>query len=185
MSDFPDWGGGGGGGGGYLSLTGDGQTQTPGALTQAGEFTVTAIDATLDVGSGTPLNGSINLSSTTGEVTVDALGFIVNTDGIELDSGTGLVQVDTTQALVVNTGGLITKEGTNLGNNVGIVTPGSQPIFIMDELGAGIFVQMWMFNGNPNGHINPGGGHNGDLCVDTGTPNLWQWHTGTSTWVAL
>jgi hypothetical protein len=42
MSDFPDWGGGGGGGGGgYLSLTGAGQTATPGELDQSGPFTVT------------------------------------------------------------------------------------------------------------------------------------------------
>lgn len=70
-ADVPDWtvavvNGGGGGGAPYASLTGPGETATPGALTQTGDFEV---DAT----TGGPGN-SITLNAGAGGLSADSTG---------------------------------------------------------------------------------------------------------------
>lgn len=79
---------GGGGGGGYASLTGPGQTVTPGALTQAGAFTIS--NGTLTQGGGNVSLGNGWITTTTGGGGTATMGYSVGHVSV---LGSGLIEV--------------------------------------------------------------------------------------------
>jgi hypothetical protein len=223
VTDFPDWTTAvqttGGGGAGYASLTGPGETTTPGDLTQLGGLRVT------DTGSGgfevftdgplqvTCNNGNPLLveNTGTGGVKVYANGagpltLLADTNAslihVEANGGGGVNVVNVES---VGSGGAVGIAG---GANAGFLTPtanrvqiagrnfldlwygansgaakGARGIHIQDVSAAPAGILLTVNAGNPNGVFS--GTNNGDLCVDTSTPNLWQWHSGSTSWVAL
>lgn len=97
-----EWAAGGGGGGGYKSLTGAGETTTPGDLTQAGGFTVDDVN-----GDGIMLTSADS----------DSLELLVGTDGT---FGPGVFMNEAGQAAGIN---LL----ENLGWGVNLTTAGTTP----------------------------------------------------------
>lgn len=89
-------------GGGYLSLTGPGQTSTPGDLTQLGDFTIDGqTSAGLTVNGDTNLNGSLIVLDTMGniEITQSGTGLlkILNNNS----SGSSGIEIESTDAGIV------------------------------------------------------------------------------------
>jgi hypothetical protein len=120
----------GGGGGGYASLTGPGQTVTPGDLTQAGGFTVN--DTAGDGINFTSTGGAASLTSSSGNVTVGS------GTGLSALQGSGTVTVEnlgTSAALSAPAAGGMTMVGgspgsgevqvTGAGGNQVVITGGS------------------------------------------------------------
>lgn len=184
MSDFPDWSGGGGGGGGYLSLTGPGQTATPGALTQLGEFVVTKGGATVDIGATQfPFTDAINISTDT-VINFTCGGFIFNTnegtfgtssDGFDFHPGPGFT---------FNSDGGVFHGGIASFYGIAGAGAGSDPGILMEDLGTGALVNMYVHHGSPAGVFTPPTGQAG-FCVDTATPKLWAWPQGGAAWAGV
>jgi hypothetical protein len=221
--DFPDWTEAvevaGGSAGGYASLTGPGQTTTPGELTQEGGLKV--FD---NLGDGIVMSslGQVFIAASTGNVlVVENIG----TGGVQIySSGGGPIDIlaDTSSGKVTveanKTGGgnIVNLQavgsgsaiGIAAGANAGFLTPtanrvqiaardfldlnygansgqpkGGRGIHVADSAVSGASILLTVNAGNPNGVFS--GTSNGDLCVDTSTPGLWQWHSGTSSWVAF
>jgi hypothetical protein len=209
----------GGGGAGYASLTGPGETTTPGDLTQLGGLRITDTGASgfevftdgplqVTCNNGTPLlienagTGGIKIY----EPAAGPIQILADTNASRIlveANGTGGANVVNIQS--VGSGGAVGIAG---GANAGFLTPtanrveiagrdfvdllfgantgaakGSRGINVTDSGTGGVGFQLTTNNGNPNGVFN--GTHNGDLCVDTSTPGLWQWHSGSTSWVAL
>jgi hypothetical protein len=188
MSDFPDWTVAaqvtGGGGGGYASLTGDGQTDTPGELDQAGRFTITDLGMTADFGGAVgPLSPSI-IFNTPALFDVTAQGMNVTTSGVTVDAGTGEILLESTNSVQVDGCGFF----ANLTAAVSYGTGGSGPDqsggISLRDLGPNRAVNMFVFHGNPTGNISPPAGA-GAVCFDTATPKLWGWAEGASSWVGI
>lgn len=88
-----------GSGGAYASLTGPGETTTPGALTQAGPFTITNTDVTFGVNitsASTPIVVSAGSSSPGASFTLDATGDVTLT-GTNGGSSLTLIEGDDVQ----------------------------------------------------------------------------------------
>jgi hypothetical protein len=150
----------GGGGGVYASLTGPGETTSPGSLTQHGGFFVT--DST---GTG------ITLASN-GPVEVESTGNVLTLFG-----GTGAVLTSS------STFATPTNSTTVHGDSVLILDSGNSE-FRLQNANINVHASIFIYGGsNPNGTINSL--HAGDLCIQTGaTPSLWQsTATGLSSWV--
>lgn len=224
MTDFADWTipvevVPGGGGTGYASLTGNGETHTPGNLTQEGGLSVFdtigggfVVGATgvidIETTNGNPVKlvnngtgGTTIHSSGSGPVTILADG---NSGGVQVKanngSGTNFVDIQA----VGNGGGVAIAAGltvdllNRLGNHVEIfgrdfidlaygedstAALGGRGITIGDAGPQTAGILLTVHHGSPSGAFL--GSSNGDLCVDTLTPGLWQWHSATSTWVAF
>jgi hypothetical protein len=93
-SDYPDWtqaviDTGGGGGGVYASLTGAGETVTPGDLTQAGGLDVNDTAGTTGINLvGTSTAGAITIeNSSSAGITIETTG--ATTDGVLIQNGSG------------------------------------------------------------------------------------------------
>jgi hypothetical protein len=223
VTDFPDWTVAvqttGGGGAGYASLTGPGETTTPGDLTQLGGLRVTDTGAggvevftdgplQLTCNNGTPL--LIENSGTGGIKIYEPGGGALQ---ILADTNAGTIQVEANKAgggnvVNVQSVGSGSAVGIAGGANAGFLTPtanrvqlaardfldlwygantttakGGRGIHIQDVSGSPAGIVLTVNAGNPNGVFS--GTTNGDLCVDTSTPNLWQWHSASTSWVAL
>lgn len=184
MSDFPDWGSGGGGGGSYLSLTGAGQTTTPGKLTQLGELVVTKGGATVDIGATSgPFTDAINISTDT-VINFTCGGFTFNTnegtfgtssDGFDFHPGPGFD--------FNSDGGVFHDE---IGVFYGIASTGTTgtPGINLVDVGTGDSVGMFVHHGSPVGQITIGAGLAG-FCIDTATPKLWAWPKGGAAWAGV
>jgi hypothetical protein len=193
MSDFPDWTVAaqvtGGSAGGYASLTGPGQTATPGALDQEGPFTVNSGSTSLgvDVVAGI-FNHAVTID------TPDVLAVVAGGIDVITNEGslaTSLVgwEVNTTGAFQVTTGGLIAQQGEGVfygTAGAGVTT--SPGIALQDNgtlTGGGpTSIGFFVYNGNPTGVWSPSGA-TGAICFDINTPALWGWNIHTHAWVAL
>ena len=166
MSDFPDWTVAaqvtGGGSGGYASLTGPGQTVTPGKLTQEGDFEV----------------------DTTGAVTFDCGGISATTNVGTFTTGLPGWSFTTNPGFTFNTDSLVSTSGAGLFYGTAGAGPTSGENIIIKDEGSGAQVDIFVFHGNPNGHITPGAGVAG-FCIDTATPKLWGWAQGAASWVTV
>ena len=190
MSDFPDWTVAaqvtGGGGTGYASLTGPGQTVTPGALTQAGEFTVNSGGASLVVGATSgPFTDVVNISTDT-EMNLTAGGFTLDTNTcIVTTSLTGLEVTMDAGFDFVSHNGLIVQEGMAVTYGIGGAGATSGDGLHLTDIGvASTQVCIMVHHGNPNGAITPPGGFAG-FCIDTATPKLWVWAQGAAVWTGV
>jgi hypothetical protein len=156
--------------GGYLSLTGAGETATPGAITQSGGFTVD------DNG------GGFNATTTGGIEFDDTSGAGV---GIT-ESGTGGVAIrdfDGTGGILVQSAGQTSvAAGTTLVlSSAGSVEITGTPITAIFSLGIGGF-GIQCYAGDPSGHAVAGGP--GDLCVDITNGKLYQaTAAGAASWI--
>lgn len=198
MSDFPDWTVAAqvtGGGGGYASLTGAGQSTTPGDLVQAGDFTINGtnnvfeltpglIETIGNAGSSIVLTtsnstGGVTVQSASGQIVVKTISggsiqlTIAGTSGsIALStanpgggSGTNLTMVGTGAGLTC-AGQIANEYGTNVG------TRGNASFSITDGADpTHATVDFYACNGSPVGVITSQ--HKGDITFDVGTPGIW------------
>lgn len=181
VADYPDWTDaaqvvGGGGGGGYASLTGAGQTVTPGELDQAGPFTVTSdsghVVALIDQVVSAVAH-SIQFG-TPGRFNVGALSVSVSANSVNFSVNPGNVQFDTIANTIVNTGGFIARQSAQIQYGIAGAGAGSLPGIVLNNLGVSTSVGMHVYGGNPNGVFVPPTGTNA-ICFDTATPALWAW----------
>lgn len=189
-NDFPDWTMAaqvtGGSSGGYKSLTGPGQTATPGKLTQLGPFEVDSNGCQISVDtvvSGFPNN--VVITSADG-LYINAPGFIITTnEGTFQTSGSGFVFSPGAGFTVIMQAGLVVQQGETVqyGTSGAGATSGSG-IFLQDVGVTNTSVQIMVHHGNPNGAITPSTGSAG-FCIDTSTPKLWAWAQGASSWVGV
>jgi hypothetical protein len=169
---------------GYASLTGPGQTVTPGELDQAGSFWVNAdpggwfgvYSSVSGAGSfimNTAVGDGITMSiPTSGTITLSTAG---NANTAISDTGSGGITI-----ISVFAGVLVAAEGATLtlqaGTGIQLQAKGGGA--------SGDQVAIFTNQGNPNGVVTPA--NKGDLCIDVSTPGLWQSPTGSGTvWTAL
>lgn len=146
-------------GGTYASLIGPGQTETPGALSQYGELDVTGPFTVLDT------DGLVVTSI------VSSLGITVNASG----SGAQL-NVEATgggAATVALTGTRVLLHALSTGVQIQAQGGGS----------SGDIVSLFSYYGDPNGSVTSL--NMGDLCVDVGTPGLWQANGTGTAWTRI
>jgi len=165
-------------GGGYDSLTGAGETATPGDLTQAGGLTV-------------------NDSGATGfNVTVAQLITMLATEGFAVTSGatafSGTISIDSSGAIGISSScdtedpaiGLSAPYGNIFIGGGGSVELGLSGALILNFYNTYTTVNVWGYTGNPNGHISAA--YKGDICVDSSTPGVWQaTATGEYHWIQI
>ena len=149
--------------GGYASLTGPGETTTPGALTQLGPFTVVDTAGAILLEEDTP-GGAIVLyqSQPTGEILIDSVA------GVQIRATGRAIQIDnnsTTHPLSITSDDAIIISSAGGGSSGSAFT-------------------LFTNNGNPNGVVTSVA--KGDLCTDNVTPGLWIATAAASTvWTAL
>jgi hypothetical protein len=198
-ADFPDWTlaveAVGGSTGGYASLTGSGETVTPGNLTQAGGFAVSSTGSNpieLDSTGG----GGITLDEAGGTTTGGVAITAGSTNGLYLEGQGGAVisAGSTTPGPFYGAGGeqLLLFASTSIQLTYSYLTtpgtPGDNCVTIGDGSSGGTAVHLYTFPGSPNGHIDAIS--SGDICFDPTTPALWictvggtnnNWHAFTHT----
>jgi hypothetical protein len=193
MSDFPDWTVAaqvtGGSAGGYASLTGPGQTATPGELTQAGSLVVNGSSASLgvDVVAGA-FNHAVTIDTPDVLAVVAGGATVTTSEGTLATSAVGW-EINTTGAFQVTTGGLIAQQGEGVFYGTAGAGVSSSPGITLDDRGTTILggptsIGFFVYTGNPTGVFTPGGA-TGAICFDIGTPALWGWNIHTHAWVAL
>ncbi len=159
------------GGGAYLSLTGPGETTTPGALTQRGPFTVADSQGNIILDETSPGGVAIlTASSPASQVEVGT-----PTGAAIFDVATGNVEINSAGSIAIGTG---STQGVELQSAAGIeiVSAGSGA--------SGPQITLFTHGADPNGVVTSTS--KGDLCVDTSTPGLWQATAAASTvWTAL
>ncbi len=113
------------GSGGYESLTGPGETETPGALTQAGQFTVNADD---------PGSGGITLSSIGNPSILESSDGSGNDSEFNASEGTAAISAST--AITVETPGTLTMsaESAELQAPSGVLIRGEYVEFFTAEI---------------------------------------------------
>lgn len=189
MSDFPDWTVAaqvtGGGSGGYASLTGAGQTVTPGELDQAGTFKVTAGDATFGVGVASPPFTDAIEMGTSGPVNITAGGIDVATNVGTFTTGIAGWSFTTDPGFDFQTDSLISTGAARIDYGIsGAGATSGEGILLRDVGVTNTSVYIMVHHGNPNGAITPATGIAG-FCIDTATPKLWAWAQGASSWVGV
>ena len=199
MSDFPDWTVAAqvtGGGGGYPSLTGDGQTETPGALVQAGDFTIdgtnnifqltdTLVELEGTAGSNIVLTtavdtGNITLQTSAGTITLETSGTGLITLRVPATSGsislfTAKSGGGTAADFVVSGTGVNTQVDGQIGNQYGtnVAARGNGSFAITDGKDSlHATVGLYVCAGSPVGVITSQ--HKGDVVFDVSTPGIWQ-----------
>lgn len=187
MSDFPDWTVAaqvtGGSAGGYASLTGPGQTTTPGLLDQAGGFDITSGDNLFSLDA--PGGGSGNLVATvTNSATITAPGFTLDTNVAILTTSLAGVELTTDPGFDFIVNGMSSTEEIGVSYGIGGSGVTTSPGITFEDAGTGTTIGMFVFAGNPNGHITLTGTTHG-VCFDTATPAMWGWKTGTLAWVVI
>lgn len=188
VTDAPDWTDTvedqGGGAGGYASLTGPGETVTPGELDQAGPFVVLSNGCTIDIDHTQSGVAHSVLLVSAGQLIESALGISASANSYHLQTNPGNITFDTIGAVTVRTGGFSAQNGATITYGIAGAGAGSSPGIIFEDLGTSATVNMYVHAGNPNGVITPITGTSG-LCFDITTPKLWAWVAGSGTWVGI
>lgn len=167
--------------GGYLSLTGPGQTATPGQLNQAGPFIATSngCEVGVDVAIG-PLTNNVIINAAN-ELSITAPGFVLSTnEGTFTTSGLGFEFSPLASFTVYMHGGLVVQQSMAVQYGVAGAGATATPGITLEDLGTSTTVGLYVYPGNPNTHISPGSTAHA-FCFDTATPKLWGWN-GTA-WV--
>jgi hypothetical protein len=172
---------------GYASLTGAGETSSPGALTQSGPFTINAGSggavSSAQFGTNTPAPGSIVLGAD-GYVDIGAGAVSLSGNQLNMNFNPGGVRCVTIGGFQVQGG--FSADGIGVAYGTSGAGAGSNPGISVEDLGTSAMFGLYVYHGNPNGVVFPGTGTgNGYLCVDTSTPGLWQYHLSSTSWVAL
>ena len=164
------------------SLSGAGITDSPGILDQAGGM---SIDDSEGDGFSVTTNGGITLSddSDGGVVIAESgAGGINLTDtgagGINLtDTGTGGLNLQSVVSVLLGI------DGANAPVISMVASAGGLINFAPNTNATSQNFNLFCFDGDPNGEVTAIA--EGDLCVDTSTPGLWQAPGAGTAWTAL